>query len=455
MLAGERDLQATRERLAQWLEAKQPEARGLRISELRKPSAGLSNETFLFEASWRDGAGERREQMVARLQPTEFQVFPEYDLSMQYRILERLQGTDVPVPRVRWFEEDTSVLGSSFYVMDRVEGEIPSEVPPYHCFGLCYDATPQRRARIWWGGIEALARIHRLDWRRLDLAFLGVPGGGVDPLDRQLTYYQRYLEWACGDDEQPILRAASRWLQENHFAPTRVALCWGDSRLPNMMFRDDRVVAVLDWEMAHLGDPEADLAWWLFLDWTSCDGYGFPRLEGFPSKEETIARYEELTGAKVEHAFYYEVWAAFRFGVIMARVATRLKQLGLPVPNPSFESNNVCTHALARLLELPPPGEPIAAPPRDAEELVRVQFHLTGPGGGDWYLEQRGGRSTRHEGIAEGAVTVLTASAADWHAVQSGEIGRTEAFFSGRLKIDGDVSLLLQLEDAISKLGRG
>ncbi len=453
MLAGQRDLGTTQRRLTAWLQGKMPAAEGLALSELKKPSAGLSNETFLFEATWREAGAARREKMVARLQPTEFQVFPEYDLATQFRIMDALAPTDVPVPRVRWLEADTSILGCAFYLMEHVDGAIPSEVPPYHSFGLCYDATPARRARIWWSGIETLARIHAVDWRARGLSFLGVPGGGTDPLDRQIAYYEHYLEWARDGGEQPILTAALDWLKRNRFAPARVTLCWGDSRLPNMMFRDDAVVAVLDWEMAFLGDPEADLAWWLFLDWTSCDGYGFPRLEGFPTREETIARYEALTGTRVEHAFYYEVWAAFRFGVVLARVATRLKEIGAPLPNESFESNNVCTHALARLLDLPPPGAPIAAAPR-GEGAVRVQFHLTGPGGQDWYLVSEGGHHTRHDGTVAQPNTTLTASAADWHAIQRGDIPRTEAFFSGRLKIDGDVNLLLQLEDAISKLSQ-
>ena len=77
-------------------------------------------------------------------------------------------------------------------------------------------------------------------------------------------------------------------MQLQYRAPGRVALNWGDARLPNLIFRDDRVAAVLDWEMAFLGDPEADLAWWLFLDWQGCDGYGIPRLDGFPSREQTV-----------------------------------------------------------------------------------------------------------------------------------------------------------------------
>jgi aminoglycoside phosphotransferase (APT) family kinase protein/putative sterol carrier protein len=452
MLTGDRDLDALRRSLTAWLEAKMPAAGAVSISGLRKPSAGLSNETFLCEAEWREGEGAQRQSWVLRLQPTEFQVFPEYDLSIQYRILQCLAASDVPVPPVRWYEGERGVLGSPFYVMQRVEGAIPSEVPPYHAFGLCLDTPPAERAAMWWSGIETLARIHAVDWRAAGLAFLGVPGPGSDPLDRQIAYYRRYLRWACGDRPQPVLGAALAWLEENRFEPARVTLCWGDSRLPNLMYRDGRVVAVLDWEMAFLGDPEADLGWWLFHDWASSSGYGFPRLDGFPGKEETLRRYEELSGAPVRHAFYHEVWAAFRFGVIMARIASRLKEIGAPIPTPDFDANNVATQALARLLDLPPPGaDPHAAAARRAA-AARVQVNLTGPGGRAWYVVCESGNATRHEGVTEAPDATLTASASDWKAIQSGELSRTEAFFSGRLEVDGDVSLLMQMEEALSRL---
>src|SRR5436309_281277 len=145
-------------------------------------------------------------------------------------------------------------------------------------------------------------------------------------------------------------------LGEHRYAQRHVALCWGDARLPNLIYRNDEVVGVLDWEMAFLGDPEADLGWWLFMHWATGEGYGFPPLEGFPGREETIRRYEALTGRPVEHAFYNEVLAALRFGAIMARIAGRMADLGIPAPMPDFETNTQCHQRLAALLELPPPG---------------------------------------------------------------------------------------------------
>ncbi|HEV7735224.1 MAG TPA: phosphotransferase [Candidatus Binatia bacterium] len=458
MLGRQRDLDAVHAALTGWLASKLPEARDVALSSLKAPKAGVSNETFLFEITYTLDGRPRRERLVARLQPTDFLVFPEYDLRSQYTIMERLAGSGVPVPRVRWLELDTSVLGSAFYVMDAIDGEVPSEVPSYHVFGWVRDAEPARRPGIYWNGLEAMAKVHALDWRAHGLDFLGVPGPGADPITRQLDYYERFLGWVCEDGPpQPTLEAGLAWLRANAFTPRRVGLCWGDSRMPNLMFRDDRVVAVLDWEMAFLGDPESDLGWWCFLDWANNEGYGAPHLDGIPGKEETLARYAELTGYPVEHAHWHEAFAAFRYGVIMARVAVRLEAIGATIPSPDFATNNVPTQALARLLDLPPPGDArmtttIAV--RDADAPVHLQFRLSGDGGGDWYVVIHRGEGTRHQGVVETADATLTAVHADWYAVQTGELDRLAAYMDGKIKIEGDLTLFMLHEELIGRLGR-
>ena len=357
MLQPERDLGELRHGLTAWLRTRLPEARDLAVAELTRPKAGFSNDTLVFEISYRDASGPRVERLVARFAPAEFRVFPEYDLMAQAHVMRSLAATGVPVPRVRWIEEGTGGLGQPFYIMDAIDGELPSEVPPYQSFGFCFEATPARRARIWWSGLETLARVHALDWRALGLEFLGVPGAGTDPLDRQLAYWGRYLEWTVrGRAPQPILARALAWLRGHRYTPRHVTLCWGDARLPNLIYRDDQVVGVLDWEMAFLGDPEADLGWWLFMHWATGEGYGLPPVEGFPAREETIRRYEALTGRAVEQAFFNEVLAALRFGAIMARIAGRMTDLGIPPPWPDYETNTQCHQRLAVLLDLPPPG---------------------------------------------------------------------------------------------------
>ena len=146
--------------------------------------------------------------------------------------------------------------------------------------------------------------------------------------------------------------------------------------------------------------------------------------------------------------------AAFRFGVIMARIAARLKEIGAPTPTEDFERDNVCTQRLAALLGLPPPGGGQREVTRIDDVTVRVQFHLTGPGGGAWHVVCERGRGTRHEGSVDRPDVSVTASARDWEAIQRGDLDRTEAFLSGRLKVDGDLTLLMQLEDTIARLSQ-
>ena len=135
-----------------------------------------------------------------------------------------------------------------------------------------------------------------------------------------------------------------------------MALCWGDARIPNMIFRAGRCVAVLDWEMVTLGNPEQDLGWWIFMDWHHSAGIEIPRLEGLPSRQQTVARYEEWMERPVRHLEYYEVFAALRFAVIMIRVAKHLEARGVPLLESDLALDNPCTRALARMLDLPPPG---------------------------------------------------------------------------------------------------
>lgn len=458
MLGRQRDLDQVRTGLTEWLRRRLPGARDLEVSSLRVPKAGVSNETFLFETTYRAGTASHRERLVARLEPRDFLVFPEYDLERQYEVMARLDGSGIPVPRVRWLERDPAVLGSAFYVMDAVDGDVPSEVPSYHVFGWVHDASPERRTRVWWNGLEMLARIHALDWRALGLGFLGEPASGHDAIDRQLAYWDRYLTLVRDEGPaQPTLDASLAWLRANAFTPRRVSLCWGDARLPNQMFRDDQVAAVLDWEMAFLGDPEADLGWWCFLDFANNEGYGGPHLEGIPSKAETLARYAELTGHPVEHAHWHEAFAAFRYGVILGRVAIRMRAIGASLPAADWESNNVCTQALAWLLDLPPPGEErltTSVGRRDPGAPVRLQFHLSGDGGGDWWVLVHGDDASRHAGVADDPDATLEADVTDWRAVQAGDLDRLQAFMDGKLRVSGDLTLFMLHETLITRLGQ-
>jgi len=453
MISQELDLADLRSRLIAWLQGKMPQARNLAISGMERSGGGQSHDSFLLNLTWQEDGQERSEGMVLRCAPRSNPVYPDYNLGNQFHVMERLQGTGVPVPKVYWLEEDDKVLGASFYLMGKIDGILIRDFPPYHTFGPYFDATPAKRARMWWSSLETIAKVHKLGWKRLRLSFLGVPKGGTGPLDREIEYWERYLNWAK-EEPQPILEATLDWLKENRYVPERVTLCWGDCRIGNMIYSPDgEVVGALDWEMAYLGDPVSDLTFFLFSDWMTSEAYGIPRLEGSPEREETVQRYQELVGWKAENLFYQEVMTALRLGIVTLKVQKNLRKFGAAIPSDDIDTNNVYTQRLASLLDLPAPGPPLRGVTRVEEVTVTVQLHLTGPGGGDWYAVCDRGKATRHQGTVKEPNCTLTVAAEDWTAIQRGEMDRMRAWMEGRLKIDGDMTLLLQLENTISKLG--
>jgi aminoglycoside phosphotransferase (APT) family kinase protein/putative sterol carrier protein len=450
MLSHDVDLAAIQAPLIDWLRPRMPQAQALSITDIDRAGAGFTNVSIPFTLRWQEGGHGRAEQLLFRAAGTSDPVYPDPKLERQFRVMQCLRGTNVPVPAVYWMEPDAAVVGVPFYLMAKVDGVVPSEYPPYHSFGVCYDATPEQRARMWWGTLTAMADIHRLDWRRLGLSFLGEPPSGAGALDPELAYWARYLDWAKGE-RQPVLEAALDWLQEHRYAPRRVTLCWGDARLPNTMFGPDGAVrAVLDWDMAILSDPESDLAFMITLDWLLSEGTGVPRLAGFPGPDETIARYEALTGWRVENFRYNEVFAAVRAAVVILRVQKNLQRMGIALPGDDPMVDNFCTPRVAALLNLPAPAARPAGTPSPTVAGT-VQLQLTGAGGADWYVVADGGRVTRHDGRVERPDATVTIAAEDWAAIRRGEMNPFNAWTTGKLKVAGDHALYQQLADVIAK----
>lgn len=347
-----RSLDESQTLLTKWLATKLPTADELTVSNLGNPSAtGFSSDTLLFDLTWKEQGVAHSEGLVVRTEPRGTTVFPAYEIAKQYRVMDVLRPAGIPLPRMFWLEEDESILGAPFFVMSRVDGRIPTDSPPYHAGGWVTEISPGERTSIWWSGLETLAAIHKLDPIALELDFLDTAAEGRTPLERQLTYYRDFLSWALKGRSHPMCESALEWLVKHQ--PTDdepVGLCWGDARIGNMIFEQGKCVAVLDWEMVTLGNPEQDLAWYLFLDRHHSEGIDTPRLEGFPNREETIARYEALTGRPVRYPHYYEVFAAFRFGVIMIRVAEQLIGAGIFPADSDFAINNTVTPLITRLL---------------------------------------------------------------------------------------------------------
>jgi aminoglycoside phosphotransferase (APT) family kinase protein len=171
-------------------------------------------------------------------------------------------------------------------------------------------------------------------------------------LAQQLHYYDEYLSWAVNPAQFPLLRAVQRWLQANPPADEPVGLCWGDSRLANLVFDDQlNCVALLDWEMIRLGDAIQDLAWWLTSDRCFSEGFGIERLPGFPDRAATIARWEELVGREARHLPYYEILALYRYSIQMARIGLVFKHYGIYPSDDDMFIYNIGGTTLARVFE--------------------------------------------------------------------------------------------------------
>ena len=352
----ERSIEKTREDLGRWLAVRVPHAEDIEIRSLGGPEeTGFSSDTLLFDFAWRENGRARREAVVVRLEPAGFPVFPSYEIAAQYRLMRGLRGIGVPTPRMLWLEEDPAPLGTRFYVMERVEGRIPPDRPPYHMDGWLLATTPHERASIWRSGVAAMALVHRADWRELGFGFLDKPELGTTGIDQQLGYYERFLSWALAGDRHAICERALAWLRDHQPRDEPLGLCWGDARIGNMIFRDSTCVAVLDWEMATLGNPVQDLAWYMYLDRHHCEGIGVPRLEGFPSTDETIAQWERLTGIPAAETIgYYEIFAGFRFAAIMIRVVRQMKHYEILPADSNFDIDNPASQLLAKVLESAP-----------------------------------------------------------------------------------------------------
>jgi aminoglycoside phosphotransferase (APT) family kinase protein len=348
----QRDPEVTRSVLERWLSRHLP---GVRVTHLATPQAsGFSNETLLFDAE-HEGV---TEALVARVAPHHYQVFPDPRFEEQYRLMRILdERTGIPVPPIRWYEPTSDDLGAPFFVMGRIEGQVPSDMPPYHQSGWVAEISQDERAAMWWSTLEIMAELHRLDVGEYDLGFLDQPSWGATGIEQRLGYYESYLHWAY-PGPQPTALAALEWLRANTPPESSdpVAL-WGDSRIGNVIFSGGVPMAVLDWEIAVLGQPEEDLAWFLFLDRHHCEGIGVPRLAGFPSPEETIARYEELLGRPMRDMAFYEVLSGFKFSVVMARIGQAMIDFDWIEQANDFPYNNNCTQLLAKILGLPAPSE--------------------------------------------------------------------------------------------------
>lgn len=341
------DLGALQRFLADWLGARHTDARDVVVSGLVQAPGGYSNVTLMGALSWRRAGVSETRGIAVRMQPESNAVFPARDLRRQYRTMQALAGNAVPVPPLLGLEDQASPLGAQFFVMRQVEGTVPNENPLYHQQGWFHDLHADAQRAHWFSGIETLARLSHVNVRVPGFDFLRPPPG-VTPLAHLLAVSGRHLAWAEAlGRPYPALRAAERWLLAHQPGGHPEALSWGDAKLGNCVFRDGQVVAALDWETAALSSPVDDLAWWLVHDESLSAGYGVPRLAGLPTRAETVAHWERASGQSARDLDYYEVFAAWRFAIVMARIGTLFMQRGWVPESAAMDLNNGASAVLA------------------------------------------------------------------------------------------------------------
>ncbi|MDN4173736.1 phosphotransferase family protein [Nocardioides sp. SOB77] len=336
-----RDASTLPERLATWLATQLPAGADPTVVVHSGTDAnGMSSETLPLDATWTEGGGQRVGRYVARVAPAaeDFPVFPDYALGDQYDAM-RLVGelTDVPVPVVRWMEPTGEVLGTPFFLMDRVEGVVPQDVLPYN-FGdnWLHDASPEDQRLLQDRTVGVLARLHAVPDAGSTFAFLDPARhghAGATPLERNLARTRAWYDFAVPDiGRSAVTERGLAWL-EAHLPEQQgdPVLCWGDSRIGNVLYRDFDPVAVLDWEMATVGPRELDLSWMVFAHRVFESITGALELPGMPHflrEEDVVATYRELTGVEVGDLHWYHVYNAVQWCIVFLRTGARQIHFG-------------------------------------------------------------------------------------------------------------------------------
>lgn len=302
--------------------------------EIEQADGGIANETVFL--TW----GDRK--LVLRRPPTESTADNAHQILRDYTFFEALQETPIPVPRPVVKCTDESVIGSEFYIAERIDGVVPHPDEP-----LAF-AEPDIRRKVSCIVVETLADIHQLDPRAIGLSEFGNPGGFTR---RQVRQWETQIEWATATTVDtravPALTEIGDWLHANiPQATPDPAVVHGDYGLHNLMFSTGDAVAlagVLDWEMGTIGNPLVDLGWLLtFWPDTPDAEIATPELipsyvdqEGYLSQRDLVAQYESVADVRVENPRFYKVLGTYKLAAVGEMFFARYLQAGND--NPLFE----------------------------------------------------------------------------------------------------------------------
>ncbi|WP_441643213.1 MULTISPECIES: phosphotransferase family protein [unclassified Cupriavidus] len=270
--------------------------------------------------SYRIACGPR--QYVLRTKPPGQLLSSAHAIDREYRVMQALRDSEVPVPRTFLYSEDTAIVGSPFYVMEFLQGRIlfDQSLP-----GL----SRQQRSAMYREMGRVIAALHRVDLDAAGLTDFGKHGGYIA---RQVRRWASQCREA-GMDDNPALAALADWLPQHLPDSDRTCLVHGDYRMDNLVFHptEARVIGVLDWELATLGDPLADLAyhcmsWHIPADlWRGIGGLDLQAL-GIPDEASYLRWYGSTNGTQsIEHWDFYLAYNLFRLSAIMNGIARRAR----------------------------------------------------------------------------------------------------------------------------------
>lgn len=302
------------DRLDAFLRSALPD-RAIGPMSLERIGGGQSNPSFFL--SYPD----TQTRLVLRKKPPGPLLPSAHAVEREYRILKALAGSAVPVPPVLLLHEAEDVVGTPFYLMERVEGRV------FHDTALP-GVTPEQRHAMYMSMAETLAALHGFDWQAAGLADYGKPGNYYA---RQLARWGR--QWReTRTRDIPAVDRVMAWLEAHLDDTPDTTIVHGDFRIGNLMFAPDapRVVAVLDWELSTLGHPLSDVAF-SCLPWHSTPQMygGIAGLDraalGIPTQETYIARYCAAAGRAAGPGRFHLAFSLFRFAVILDGIAARVK----------------------------------------------------------------------------------------------------------------------------------
>lgn len=302
----------------------QPTPRNVRIDHLRLLTGGASRQTWSFDAVIEQADGQTISlPLIMRADPQEGpQSF--MDRSLEYRVIEAAYQEGVLVPKPYFLGDES--FGAPFFVMERIEGEtIPRR--------LFRDREYEQARQVITQQLGArLARIHRIPIDKYQLEELPSPQAGHTPAEEEINRYEEMYQ-TMARERHPAFELAFRWLRQHVPPRQEQVLVHGDYRMGNVMFGPEGLRAILDWELAHLGDPLEDLGWMCVRSWRF--GNDHLPVGGVGKREEFWRAYEEGGGYPVdrERVHFWEIFGNLRWGVI----CLNMTQPFLDGQNPSVE----------------------------------------------------------------------------------------------------------------------